>query len=69
MPITHAADGTPHPKPVPKIHDAVFGRIRTGAHFDALIGFPADYEVVKSDRPRRDLLGHGADDIQRGINH
>jgi hypothetical protein len=51
MPIAHAADGTPHPKPIPKIHDAVFGRIRTGAHFYAPIGFPADYEVVKSTDP------------------
>jgi len=48
MPKTHAADGTPNPAPIPKIHDAVFGRIRTGAHLYAPIGFPADYEVVKS---------------------
>ena len=59
MPITHAADGTPHPKPIPKIHDAVFGRIRTGAHFYAPIGFPADYEVVKSTDPVVTYSGTG----------
>ena len=57
--ITHAADGTPHPKPIPKIHDAVFGRIRTGAHFYAPIGFPADYEVVKSTDPVVTYSGTG----------
>lgn len=48
MPATTAADGTPNPKPVPKIHEAVFGRIKLGAHFYAPIGFPKEYEVVRS---------------------
>ena len=31
---------------LPKIHESVFGRIRTGAHFYAPIGLPEQYEVV-----------------------
>ncbi|HEY0329889.1 MAG TPA: DUF2235 domain-containing protein [Rhodopseudomonas sp.] len=34
--------------PKPKIHEAVFGRIKVGAHFYAPIVLPADYEVVTS---------------------
>jgi hypothetical protein len=37
---------------VPKIHEAVFSRIKLGAHFYAPIGFPAQYEVVRSNDPR-----------------
>jgi hypothetical protein len=48
MPDTMGPDGKPCRRPVPKIHEAVFGRIKTGAHFYAPIGFPAHYEVVKS---------------------
>jgi uncharacterized protein (DUF2235 family) len=48
MPDTLGPDGKPCRRPVPKIHEAVFGRIKTGAHFYAPIVFPADYEVVKS---------------------
>jgi uncharacterized protein (DUF2235 family) len=39
------AKGKPF-KPVPKIHESVFGRIRVGAHLYAPIGLPADYEIV-----------------------
>jgi hypothetical protein len=48
MPDTMGLDGKPCRRPVPKIHEAVFGRIKTGAHFYAPIVFPANYEVVKS---------------------
>jgi hypothetical protein len=48
MPDTLGPDGKSCRTPVPKIHEAVFGRIKTGAHFYAPIGFPATYEVVKS---------------------
>jgi len=48
MPVTLDKDGNHHPRRLPKIHDAVFGRIRVGAHFYAPIGFPKDYEVIKS---------------------
>ncbi|MHC2313084.1 hypothetical protein ACVIHC_000130 [Bradyrhizobium diazoefficiens] len=51
MPATTASDGTPNPKPVPKIHEAVFGRIKLGAHFYAPIGLPKEYEVVRSTDP------------------
>jgi len=51
MPATSAPDGKPSPRPVPKIHEAVFGRIKLGAHFYAPIGFPKDYEVVRSSDP------------------
>jgi hypothetical protein len=34
--------------PKPKIHEAVFGRIKVGAHLYAPIVFPPDYEVVTS---------------------
>ncbi len=33
---------------IPKIHESVFGRIRTGAHFYAPVGLPASYEIVTS---------------------
>jgi uncharacterized protein (DUF2235 family) len=33
-------------RPVPKIHESVFGRIRIGAHLYAPIGLPANYEIV-----------------------
>lgn len=33
-------------RPVPKIHESVFGRIRNGAHFYAPIGLPGGYEIV-----------------------
>lgn len=52
MPITLDQSGKPHPRPVPKIHEAVFSRIKLGAHFYAPIGFPAQYEVVRSNDPR-----------------
>jgi uncharacterized protein (DUF2235 family) len=42
-------DATESWAPVPKIHAAVFGRIRTGAHLYAPSVLPADYEVVTSD--------------------
>lgn len=48
MPDAVGADGKPCRRPVPKIHEAVFGRIKIGAHFYAPIVFPADYEVVRS---------------------
>jgi hypothetical protein len=48
MPGTVDAGGKAGRRPLPKIHDAVFGRIRIGAHFYAPIVFPADYEVVRS---------------------
>jgi uncharacterized protein (DUF2235 family) len=48
MPDALGPDGKPCPRPVPKIHEAVFGRIKIGAHFYAPIVFPADYEVVRS---------------------
>ena len=48
-----------HPKPIPKIHDAVFGRIRSSASCCAPIGFPADYEVVKSTEPVVTYSGTG----------
>ncbi|MFB9265082.1 DUF2235 domain-containing protein [Bradyrhizobium erythrophlei] len=51
MPTTLAVDGAPHAKPVPKIHEAVFGRIKLGAHFYAPIGFPKKYEIVRSSDP------------------
>ena len=40
MPVTLDEDGNHHPRRLPKIHDAVFGRLRVGAHFYAPIGFP-----------------------------
>ncbi|UFW46447.1 MULTISPECIES: DUF2235 domain-containing protein, partial [Bradyrhizobium] len=52
MPATVAPDGTLNPRPVPKIHEAVFGRIKLGAHFYAPIGFPKKYEVVRCSDPR-----------------
>jgi hypothetical protein len=33
-------------RPVPKIHETAFGRIKNGAHFYAPIGLPAAYEIV-----------------------
>lgn len=51
MPVTFDK-GKPNPKPVPKIHEAVFGRIKLGAHFYAPIGFPKNYEVVRTSDPR-----------------
>jgi hypothetical protein len=35
---------------IPKIHESVFGRIKTGAHLYAPIGLPPDYAVVRADR-------------------
>jgi uncharacterized protein (DUF2235 family) len=51
MPVTVDAGGKRNPRPTPKIHEAVFGRIRTGAHFYAPIVFPNGYEVVRSTDP------------------
>jgi uncharacterized protein (DUF2235 family) len=34
---------------LPKIHESVFGRIKTGAHLYAPIGLPRDYAVVAAD--------------------
>jgi uncharacterized protein (DUF2235 family) len=52
MPASFDANGQPNKKPVPKIHEAAFGRIKLGAHFYAPIGFPGDYEVVRSNDTR-----------------
>jgi uncharacterized protein (DUF2235 family) len=46
QPMQDAAAAAKKSKPIPKIHESVFSRIKVGAHFYAPIGLPGSYEVV-----------------------